>query len=278
MPHLEEEIFIGLGHYVYALVDPRVTPPDNPSRYFYVGKGRRDRCFRHAEAAIETVEPRDRPNPKLEMIRDIINKSGQPPPIVIIAHGLSSEEEALRFEACLIATLKTDDKGNLVRGHGGDLYALPLDEIKRRYSNPIDVRDLGYTVLLVNLNGRPGSLVAFTGIPEEHYPQRVLGDWPISDKRARRVDYVLGVYRQLVRVVFRIHKDDTRNSRFERVSTGLNKRGKTIIKRRFVGERCIEKERIWSNHGIIRRHEGQTEPEMLTKFPPQRGTIFLERQ
>ena len=37
-----------LGTYVYLLVDPTTGRP------FYAGRGRKDRCFRHAAAARET--------------------------------------------------------------------------------------------------------------------------------------------------------------------------------------------------------------------------------
>ena len=53
------------GYYVYALIDPRLDASDS-GRYFYVGKGKRSRCFAHARQQLKWMK--GEPNPKLKLI------------------------------------------------------------------------------------------------------------------------------------------------------------------------------------------------------------------
>ena len=79
-----------LAYYVYALIDPR----DN--RIFYIGKGKENRVFQHAEAAIvdKTCDL------KLDTIRSI-KSEGKEVIHYIIRHNLE-EREALLVESTLI--------------------------------------------------------------------------------------------------------------------------------------------------------------------------------
>jgi len=82
-----------LGSYVYLLVDPRTGRP------FYVGQGRKDRCFRLVQLAREStglpVPPGE--DPVLERIRQV-ESGDRAVRIDILRHGLSPEE-ALLVEA-----------------------------------------------------------------------------------------------------------------------------------------------------------------------------------
>lgn len=148
MSHLSPESVEALGSYVYALIDPRKNQSD-PSRVFYVGKGKGQRCFTHADDELKSVT-KDEPNPKLQLIREIRVSTGAPPPIEIVAHRLDSEE-ALRVEAVLIKLLNTD--GNLASGKYTAVYWQSYKQIEGRYSDPLSEDDLGHRVLLVSLNG-----------------------------------------------------------------------------------------------------------------------------
>ena len=89
-----------LAYYVYALADPR----DN--RIFYIGKGKGNRVFQHAEAAV-VDETRDL---KLDTIRNI-KSEGKEVIHYIIRHNLE-EREALLVESTLIDVLTYSIKAN----------------------------------------------------------------------------------------------------------------------------------------------------------------------
>lgn len=86
-----------LGYYVYFLINPL----DN--KIFYVGKGKGNRVFRHAKAALIEWQNSD----KLDIIRDIINKK-QSVKYYILRHGLS-ENEAFLVESAFIDFLTFED-------------------------------------------------------------------------------------------------------------------------------------------------------------------------
>jgi len=98
------ETLIALESYVYALVDPSIDPED-PRRYFYIGKGVKQRCFRHAAAESGWVPEKDGPDPKFDIVRRIRAEMGKPPPVVIVKSGLS-DEEAVSLESVLIELLR----------------------------------------------------------------------------------------------------------------------------------------------------------------------------
>ncbi len=87
MNRFSPETIEAIGSYVYALLDPR-KPKTDPRRLFYVGKGIGQRCFAHAAAEVKWKRSEE-PNPKLQLIREIRQATGAPPPIQLIAHRLS---------------------------------------------------------------------------------------------------------------------------------------------------------------------------------------------
>jgi hypothetical protein len=92
-PVFSPGVWSKLGSYVYLLVDPRTGRP------FYVGQGRKDRCFRLVRAARESaglpVPPGE--DPVLERIRQV-ESGDRAVRIDILRHGLTPEE-ALLVEA-----------------------------------------------------------------------------------------------------------------------------------------------------------------------------------
>ncbi len=92
-PGFSPGVWSKLGSYVYLLVDPRTGRP------FYVGRGRKDRCFRLVQSARESagrpVPPGE--DPVLERIRQV-ESGDRAVRIDILRHGLSPEE-ALLVEA-----------------------------------------------------------------------------------------------------------------------------------------------------------------------------------
>ena len=108
-----QKVIEELQSYVYALVDPR------NDCIFYIGKGKGNRVFQHAEDALQ--ENTDSHNLKLETIRSI-HKDGLKVKHYIIRHKLS-DETAFLVESVLIDMLsytkfnKENLLTNITSGH-----------------------------------------------------------------------------------------------------------------------------------------------------------------
>ncbi len=260
MTEFSPETIEAIGAYVYALIDPRL-PPTDPRRVFYVGKGTGQRCFHHS-----AEEVGDEPNPKLERIHEIRLVTGAPPPIEIIAHHLK-DEESFRLEAALISVLQPN--GNLASGKYAADYRLSVDEIEGRYSNPLIESALGHRVLLVSLNGG-ADLRPFPDISESEMPERILQLWRLSEERADQVQYIIGVYEQVTRRVFKVHQTKDGRAIHDKKNDGVAKNGHTLWRRAFHGERCLEMEPLWINRRIV-----SSVGEVLTKFRPQEACRLI---
>lgn len=100
-----------IKYYVYALVDPR----DN--QIFYIGKGKGNRVFQHAEDACNDNDS----SLKFDTIRSIIHE-GKKVEYYILRHNLS-EDEAYLIESTLIDMLtypkfnKKNQLTNISAGH-----------------------------------------------------------------------------------------------------------------------------------------------------------------
>jgi hypothetical protein len=205
-----------LQYYVYCLVDPR----DN--KIFYVGKGAGNRVFAHANDALEAG---DVVTDKLEKIRDII-AAGHSVRHYIIRHKLS-EEDAFTVESVLIDFLTYENFNteslltNIVAGHHQwDEGIKTVDEIVQIYDcAPLKLKP-GHMLLMVHLNK---TYVRKTASGMRVHPN--LYDitrryWHVSKFNADKVDYVLGVYRGIVRCVIKpttkwiLAKYDVDGSRF----------------------------------------------------------------
>jgi len=195
MNEFSQETAEAIRSYVYALLDSR-------RRTFYVGKGRGQRCFQHARAAIKYRKSSDEPNPKLEFIRDLHRKTGEWPRIEIIRHELNDDEARL-LEAILIKAFRTDY--NLAAGLNANNFCLSTEDVEGIHSDPLPESELGSSVLLVSLNGsKKDGLNPFPDIRKRELPRRVLRYWRMAREKAAIVDYIAGVYRQVVRIVFEV--------------------------------------------------------------------------
>jgi uncharacterized protein len=261
-PRCREQI----GYYVYALLDTREH--DFLKSVFYIGKGVGDRCHQHARAALKNDEAGGE-KLKLDRILDIWNTTRKPPHIKIIAHDLSSDEEAFRLEALLIAVLPS--LTNAIKGIGHRDYWLSDSELDARYANPLRRSALPGNILLVSLNGKKGAVGKRDMSP---YPlikddpaklsDRTLGAWPVSPEKAKTVDYVIGVYRGLTRCVFKIAKQKNGDALFSTLSPRKPHGKRRVI---FVGE-LIEKVE-WTLRTIVDRSK------TVTKFNPQSACRML---
>lgn len=215
IPYFSQKVQEELEYYVYCLVDPR------NQKIFYIGKGVGNRVFAHACDALD--EEYSSTN-KIDKIREII-KSGNTVKHYIIRHKLS-EEDAFTVESVLIDLLtyqafNTDSLlTNIVAGHHQwDEGIKTINEINQLYDcEPLQLQK-GHKLLMVNLN-RSYIQKRADGLkvrPDLYEITR--GNWHVSKSNADQVDYVLGVYKGVVRIVIKPTskwkevKDDSSKSR-----------------------------------------------------------------
>lgn len=192
-----------IAYYVYALVDPR------DQKIFYIGKGKDNRVFQHAEAALNENEE----SLKLNTIRNII-KDGQKVQHYILRHNLT-EDEAYLVESSLINMLtypKFNTKNqltNLQAGHHQWNEGIKsTEEIETLYDCPKIEVNKGDKLLLVSLNQSYKQEKA-KGIyrrPDIYESTRKY--WAIGRNRANDIDYVLGVYKGVVRCVIKVNSHE----------------------------------------------------------------------
>lgn len=195
----KESVKEALKCYVYALVDPR------DKKIFYVGKGTGDRVYRHAEAAINE----DDNSLKLSTIREIIN-SGREIEYYILRHNLT-DSEAFLVESAIIDLLtyrafnKENILTNIVSGHHQWNEGIKTEtEINLMYDClKIEPREQD-RLLLVSMNRsyvRDKATGTYKRTDDYESARKY---WRLSDRRAQKIDYILGVYRGIVRIVIAV--------------------------------------------------------------------------
>ena len=119
-----------LGHYVYALVDPR------DETIFYVGKASaNNRAFDHLKAKKGESD-------KLKRIREI-KAFGKPPRVEILRYGLGSPAESFNVESAIIDAIGLQNLTNEIRGQGIDRGRKTASEVEELYgSKPVAVEHL----------------------------------------------------------------------------------------------------------------------------------------
>ncbi|MBO7203868.1 MAG: endonuclease [Bacteroidales bacterium] len=199
IPQFSQKAQEELKYYVYCLVDPR------DRKIFYIGKGVGNRVFAHAYAALESE---NLITDKLDKIREIIS-SGYKVHHYIIRHKLT-EEDALTVESVLIDFLTYQDFNteslltNIVAGHHQwDEGIKTVEEINQLYDcQPLKLKE-GHQLLMVNLN-RTYHVRTVDGMkvrPDLYDATRQ--SWHINKANADQIDYLLGVYKGVVRCVIK---------------------------------------------------------------------------
>ncbi|MCH5220206.1 MAG: endonuclease [Muribaculaceae bacterium] len=187
-----------LGFYVYALTDPR----DN--RIFYIGKGKGDRIFQHVQDSIKEKDE----NLKLDTIRSI-HKAGLEVGYYILRHNLD-EPTAYIVESTLIDLLSYDRFNkesiltNIVCGHHQWNEGIKtIHDINVLYDcEKINISD-GDHLLLVSLNKTYNQSHTSRIYCRPNLYESTRKYWSISPNRLRHIDYVLGVYKGIVRAVIK---------------------------------------------------------------------------
>lgn len=182
MQNFPPEIHSSLGYYVYRLIDPR------NGQTFYVGKGRGDRVFSHAEEQLKADVAEDQNEDdlslKLQTIRDI-RLAGMEVLHVVHRHGMT-EEVAFEVEAALIEAYP--GLTNLAGGHGNaEKGCAHVSELVQRYSlEEVDIEQQFMAISVGKSLDEGKSLYDATRFAW------VISDWR-QEKRAPVVSHVSGV-------------------------------------------------------------------------------------
>lgn len=188
-----EEVCEKLGNYVYRLIDPR------NGETFYVGKGKNNRVFDHAEGVPEVAAGDDDQNlgAKLDRIRAIKN-AGLTVLHVIHRHEIP-DASVFEVEAALIDAYPglTNIQGGHASSSRGPMNHMELID---KYSLPELTDAPEHALLLININKL-----------EDRFDRKAIYNlvrycWRVSKARAEKAEYVLAVVRGVVVGVFKPHK------------------------------------------------------------------------
>lgn len=191
---ITSEVAEALGHYVYALRDPR------EGQVFYVGKGVGGRIFAHVAAAHSSPTAEA---VKLARIRDIQN-SGQEVEHLLLRTGLLTDDDAFVVEQSVIDAYKATglSLSNLQGGHDSDKYGLATVEaaVARLTAPPAPASPYPIVMFIVNRAWSPSMA------PEDVY-RITRGHWVIGEPARRKARYVFGVAFGIVRGVYDVDAD-----------------------------------------------------------------------
>lgn len=187
--------------YVYALRDPR------DQRVFYIGKGRGNRVFQHAKAALAVAEGSEVVSTRITQILDII-AAGLHVDAIILRHGIASEKAAYEVEAAIIDTLRLLDPAlandrfqlaNLVLGHHHATKGLVnADVVASLYDAPQALPIVAPSILF-----RIPTLWTPQMSSEELY-EVTRGWWVIGPNPRAKAEYAFAVSKGVVRGIYRI--------------------------------------------------------------------------
>ena len=200
-----------LKNYVYCLVDPT----DN--KIFYIGKGQNNRVFDHAKAALNETDN----SLKLEKIRSIIC-NGLDVKYYIIRHNLDVET-AFILESTLIDLVSYKDFNtellltNIQSGHHQWNEGIKtVDEIEQMYaSEELMLKDCEERLFIVKLNQTVYNKKENKDKDNDKIYQRpsmyesTRKWWLASKQKMSQADFFLGVYKGIVRAVYKPMKDSS---------------------------------------------------------------------
>ena len=180
------------GFYVYALIDSR------NNQVFYIGKGIGNRVFSHE---IESEKSPKSEKAKLKRIQEIeaagfdVNR--------VIVNWSMTESEAFAAEAALInmlSFLSADMLTNAVAGHHVH-EAMTVEDFDLLYgAEHLKQEDIQHSIMVIKIN----KLYRKGMNPKELY-DIIRGNWRASmaSIQKRNVEYVFGVYNQLIVAVYK---------------------------------------------------------------------------
>ena len=168
------EVIDKLQYYVYRLIDPR------NGETFYVGKGKGNRVFSHANGDLE----KDSLSEKMSRIR-AIKLAGFEVAHVIHRHGLT-EKTAFEVEAALIDAYSGIT--NIMDGHGNnDFGVMHSEEIIKKYCAEIAKFNHKALLISVNRSALDASLYEATRYA-----------WRLNKNKAEQADVILSTMQGLI--------------------------------------------------------------------------------
>lgn len=237
-----------LGYYVYLLINPL----DN--KIFYVGKGKENRVFNHAKAALLDWIKSD----KLDIIREIIDNE-QKVKYYILRHGMT-EKEAYLVESAFIDFLTFNDFSfvanisNVVAGHNQwDKGLKTVEEIELLYNClPLDIENKSHKLLCININGTYHSLADIYEITRK--------SWVLNPRRANSADFVVAEYRGIIRAIFKVNEKGW--LKVESKENAEYFKGKSKDRYYFEGNEVIDTEirKMYLHKSLPKREKGQANP------------------
>lgn len=191
MEKFSEKSLLSLGDfYVYGLIDPRTN------EIFYIGKGSGNRVFNHE---LESLKSADSDKMKLKTISEI-KSAGLDVKKIIINHNLS-EAEAFAAEAALINAFNYVSNIGLTNIASGHHFkeALSVEDYEKEYgAEELTESDIKHKILVIKINRLFHRNIA----PDELY-DCVRGVWRASLANVKDVEYVFGVFNQLIVAVYK---------------------------------------------------------------------------
>lgn len=180
------------GFYVYALIDPR------SNQIFYIGKGTGNRVFSHEAESGKSPKSE---KAKLQRIQEI-EGAGYDVKRLIVNWGLT-EAEAFASEATLINLvnyMSPEVLTNAVAGHHVH-ESLTVEDFELLYgAEPLAPEDIRHNILCIKINQR-----YHRDMTAKELYDAVRGIWRASMNsiKSKHIEYVFGVYNQLVVAVYK---------------------------------------------------------------------------
>jgi uncharacterized protein len=191
------DVIAKLQYYVYCLVDPR------NNKVFYVGKGKGNRIFNHAEDTKKTKNEED--SLKIKIINEIQNKRKKV--IQIIYHYGLCEATALELEAALINVY--DPPANIRRS---DISPLSVEQIQ----DTLEIKETAkfeHKVLIIKI-----TLDSIKKQDNDIY-EAARKAWVLNPKNADKAEYILAVCNGVIKEIFVLigkwHKSSNEAGRYE---------------------------------------------------------------
>lgn len=188
-----------LGHYVYALRDPR------DQKIFYVGKGVNDRVLAHANGMIGNDDPKSM---KEQTIREI-HSQGLEVDAWIIQSGLKDHEHAFATESAVYGTLKLLDPSLEAASFALTNIVVPpsfhetgliqLEEAIALFGEPADSQFIPHNSVFI----KPTTTWR-RGMKAEELWEATHGWWILNEKRISEIKYVIAIPNFVIRGVWEV--------------------------------------------------------------------------
>ncbi len=237
-----------LGFYVYRLVDPV------NGRTFYVGKGKGNRVFQHANAVnptdfykenkdFERKNENDDPA-KIQTIAKIKQKNLEV--IHIIQRWGMSEEAAFEVEAAFIDFFGLEHLTNTIKGHNDDRGMRYTGEFITEPFEDYHPKDLTYPkFILIKINDHSINL------QNGNIYEAVRASWRTNPNTANLYDYVLAVKYGIVIGVYQIDKNGWKKTEDGKRAFFTGKEAPDSIKKFFIDKRIPDRFRKKGNRAPV---------------------------